>query len=41
MRGILLDWLIELHLKFKMFTNTLYVTIMIIDLYLAQKNASK
>lgn len=41
MRGILLDWLIELHLKFKMFTHTIYITIMIIDMYLSKKEASK
>lgn len=41
MRGILLDWLIDLHHKFKMFPQTLYATVTIIDLYLSKKPASK
>jgi G2/mitotic-specific cyclin-B, other len=34
MRGILLDWLVEVHLKFKLFPQTLYLTVHIIDRYL-------
>ncbi len=41
MRGILLDWIIDLHHKFKMFPQTLYATAMIIDLYLSKKQATK
>lgn len=41
MRGILLDWLIDLHLKFKMFPQTLYATSTIIDLYLSKREATK
>lgn len=41
MRGILLDWLIDLHFKFKMFPQTLYMTVMIIDKYLSKKSATK
>lgn len=41
MRGILLDWLIDLHLKFKMFPQTLYATVAIIDLYLSKRTATK
>jgi len=41
MRGILLDWLIDLHHKFKMFPQTLYVMVTIIDKYLSKKMASK
>ena len=41
MRGILLDWIIDLHHKFKMFPQTLYATTMIIDLYLSKKPATK
>jgi len=41
MRGILLDWLIDLHLKFKMFPQTLYAMAMIIDSYLSKKGANK
>lgn len=41
MRGILLDWLFDLHLKFKMFPQTLYAMTMIIDMYLSKKDALK
>lgn len=41
MRGILLDWLIDLHFKFKMFPQTLYMTVMIIDRYISKKGATK
>lgn len=41
MRGILIDWLIDLHHKFKMFPQTLYVVVMIIDKYISKKGASK
>lgn len=41
MRGILLDWLVDLHFKFKMFPQTLYMTVMIIDKYLCKKSATK
>jgi cyclin B len=36
MRGILVDWLIEVHLKFKLLPETLYLTINAIDRYLAK-----
>ena len=35
MRAYLVDWLAELHFKFKMWQETLYVTVGIIDRYLA------
>jgi transcription initiation factor TFIIIB Brf1 subunit/transcription initiation factor TFIIB len=35
MRGILIDWLIEVHLKFKLLPETLYLTISTIDRYLS------
>lgn len=41
MRGVLLDWIVELHHKYKMFPQTLYATIMIIDTYLAKKVIKK
>lgn len=41
MRGVLLDWIVELHHKYKMFPQTLYATIMIIDTYLAKKVMKK
>lgn len=37
MRIILIDWLIEVHLKFKLLPETLFLTINFIDRYL-QKN---
>lgn len=41
MRGILLDWLIDLHHKFKMFPETLFTITMILDIYLAKRPISK
>ena len=34
MRAILIDWLIEVHYKFKLLPETLYLTVNIIDRYL-------
>jgi len=34
MRGILCDWLVDVHLKFKLLPETLFLTINIIDRYL-------
>jgi G2/mitotic-specific cyclin-B, other len=34
MRAILIDWLIEVHLKFKLLPETLFLTINIIDRFL-------
>ena len=34
MRGILIDWLLEVHLKFKLVPETLYLTVNLIDRYL-------
>lgn len=34
MRAILLDWLVEVHLKFKLMPETLYLTVNLIDRYL-------
>jgi cyclin B len=31
MRGILIDWLIEVHLKFRLLPETLFLTITTID----------
>ncbi len=41
MRAILVDWLVEVHCKFKLRRETLYITITIIDKYLAQQLCSK
>lgn len=38
MRAFLVDWLIELHYKFKMWAETLYVAVGIVDRYLAACN---
>ena len=35
MRAILIDWLVDVHLKFKLRDETLYVTINLIDRYLS------
>ena len=34
MRAILIDWLVDVHLKFKLLPETLYLTINMIDRYL-------
>lgn len=41
MRGILLEWIAELHYKFKMFPETFYTVTMIIDKYLSKKSVKK
>lgn len=41
MRAILLDWIYDLHLKFKMFPQTLYLVTNIIDRYLSLKDVPK
>lgn len=41
MRAILVDWLIEVHSKFKLQKETLYITIQIIDKYLESSLCSK
>ena len=37
MRAVFVDWLVEVHLKFKMLQPTLYLTVQIIDRYLSSK----
>jgi len=37
MRSILIDWLVEVHLKFKLLPETLYLTVNIIDRYLSKE----
>ena len=34
MRAILIEWLVEVHLKFKLVPETLYLTVNLIDRYL-------
>lgn len=41
MRAILVDWLVEVHLKFKLVPETLYLTINLIDRYLNVKEVSR
>ena len=41
MRAILVDWLVEVHLKFKMLQPTIYLTIQIIDRYLSAKQIDR
>ncbi|XP_016543947.2 G2/mitotic-specific cyclin S13-7 isoform X2 [Capsicum annuum] len=41
MRAILIDWLIEVHHKFELNPETLYLTINIVDRYLAVETASR
>lgn len=41
MREILIDWLVEVHLKFKLQPETLYLTVNIIDRFLARRAVSR
>lgn len=41
MRAILVDWLVEVHLKFKLVPETLYLTINLIDRYLDRNEVSR
>jgi hypothetical protein len=41
MRSILIDWLVEVHLKFKLMPETLYLTVNLIDRYLAKRNVTR
>lgn len=41
MRAILVDWLIEVHYKFKLLPETLYITVNIIDRYLELKEIKR
>jgi G2/mitotic-specific cyclin-B, other len=37
MRAILVDWMVDVHLKFKLLSETLFLTVNIIDRYLSLK----
>ena len=41
MRNILLDWLVEIHLKFNLLNETLHITINIIDKFLSKININR
>ena len=36
MRAILVDWLVEVHMKFRLMPETLYLSVNIIDRYLSK-----
>lgn len=38
MRGILIDWIVEVHLKFKLLPETLFITVNLIDRFLEKRN---
>lgn len=41
MRAILVDWLIEVHLKFKLKSETLFLTVNLIDRFLSCVRVSR
>merc|ERR1740124_737497 len=41
MRAILIDWLVEVHLKFKLVPETLYLTVSLLDRYLDRREVSR
>jgi len=41
MRSILIDWLIDVHLKFKLEENTLHITVNIIDRFLSNQKINR
>ncbi|KAH9301742.1 hypothetical protein KI387_013325, partial [Taxus chinensis] len=41
MRAILIDWLIEVHLKFELMPETLYLTMNVIDRYLSLETVTR
>lgn len=41
MRSILIDWLIEVHLKFKLVPESLYLTVNLIDRYLEKAQVNR
>lgn len=41
MRSILIDWLVEVHLKFKLVPDTLYLTVYLIDKYLELEEVTR
>ena len=40
-RAILIDWLIDVHLKYKLFPQTMYIAVNLIDRYLEKKETNK
>lgn len=41
MRAILIDWLVDVHLKFKLLPESLFLTINLIDRYLSRERVGK
>ena len=41
MRSILIDWLVQVHHRFKLYQETLYLTVWVIDRYLMRKQVKK
>merc|ERR1711959_207136 len=41
MRGILVDWLVEVHMKYKLRPETLFLSVTILDRFLARKRVSR
>ena len=41
MRQILIDWLVEVHLKFKLLPETLFLTVNLIDRYTKNKQVKR
>lgn len=41
MRAILIDWLVDVHLKFKLLPETMYLTVNIIDRFLSAKHVAR
>lgn len=41
MRGVLVDWLVEVHLRFDLLPETLFLTTLLIDRYLSKDQVSK
>lgn len=41
MRAVLLDWLVDVHLKFKLLPETLFLTVNLIDRYLEKVSISR
>jgi cyclin B len=41
MRAILIDWLVEVHLKFKLVPETLYLTIHVLDRFLGKQQVAR
>jgi hypothetical protein len=41
MRGVLLNWLVEVHQKYKLMGETYFLMVRLIDLYLAREQVSR